>query len=168
MVSDFTQGAETKLLLVIRPVEIIRLHQLERDLLARCFQIRKGNEKIVYVRIEKSVHVPGSIAVLFRNEQVRYFFAAFLLLVLEPFREPAVKAIQILAVKIGGSNSECTEPLPLIAKGQLQTNLAGPGQGLRQLVRMQESVIFRPGANCTTADSGLKMHDFVKVVPVSV
>ena len=69
------------------------------------------------------------------NEQVRYFFAAFLLLVLEPFREPAVEAVQILAVKIGRGNGECAEPLPLVAEGQFQAHFPGTGQSLRQLVR---------------------------------
>ena len=103
MVPNLSQGAETKLLHVLRPVVIIFVKELTRKgLTLRAnitlgIHLAKADQQRIYLRSEEAMHMPGfSIMVQLRYEQIPKFHTVLLCLVFQPILELCVVCTEML------------------------------------------------------------------------
>ena len=126
-VLDRAQGAEAEFLLIVRPVEVIAVHQLPG------LRAAEPPEDPVRKPGEEAVDVPRAVLMVLRDKEILQLRAVGFAFVPDELGELLLVLVQIVTVEFGFIQSTSEEEVPGIAQGVLQNQRLCPAERLVQL-----------------------------------
>ena len=161
-VLDRTQGAEAEFLLIVRPVEVIAVHQLPG------LRAAEPPEDPVRKPGEEAVDMPRAVLMVLRDKEILHLRAVGFAFVPDELGELLLVLVQIVTVEFGFIQSTSEEEVPGIAQGVLQDQRLCPAERLVQLGVIVLLLLLIPDMGILRVPDAFEGHDLVNFLAVLV